>query len=162
MAVLHSNCCSPERGNDMKILFFEDREEDIQGIVDYCIERDYDCFHDKFVDGFSKIEEYDTDIVIVDLKNAQDNFEGCDILEKIWEHRFREIINRGIGGNRIVDLYARIKADVWNFNPDILSVLIGVNDVWHEQWGNGVDLERFEKIYRMLIEDTKQIRRTMR
>ncbi|MBQ3571368.1 MAG: SGNH/GDSL hydrolase family protein [Clostridia bacterium] len=67
-----------------------------------------------------------------------------------------EIINRGIGGNRIVDLYARIKADVWNFNPDILSVLIGVNDVWHEQWGNGVDLERFEKIYRMLIEDTKQ------
>lgn len=89
MAVLHSNCCSPERGNDMKILFFEDREEDIQGIVDYCIERDYDCFHDKFVDGFSKIEEYDPDIVIVDLKNAQDNFEGCDILEKIWEHRFR-------------------------------------------------------------------------
>ena len=34
-----------------------------------------------------------------------------------------EIINRGIGGNRIVDLYARIKADVWNFNP-IWAVLV--------------------------------------
>ena len=68
-----------------------------------------------------------------------------------------DIINRGIGGNRIVDLYARVKADVWNHNPDVISVLIGVNDVWHEIFaGNGVDIKRFEKVYRMLIEDTKQ------
>ena len=33
-----------------------------------------------------------------------------------------EIINRGISGNRIVDLYARIKADVWNLKPDVLSI----------------------------------------
>ena len=68
-----------------------------------------------------------------------------------------EIINRGIGGNRVVDLYARIKADVWNHNPDLISILIGINDVWHEICNkNGVDLERFEKVYRMLIEDTKK------
>ena len=67
-----------------------------------------------------------------------------------------QFVNRGISGNRIVDLYARIKADVWNHNPDVLSILIGVNDVWHE-WGgkNGVELDRFEKMYRTLIEDTK-------
>ena len=40
-----------------------------------------------------------------------------------------EIINRGISGNRIVDLYARIKCDCWNLNPDFISILIGVNDV---------------------------------
>lgn len=68
-----------------------------------------------------------------------------------------EIINRGISGNRIVDLYARIKADVWNHNPDIISILVGVNDVWHEvSHQNGVDIERFEKVYRMLIEDTRK------
>jgi lysophospholipase L1-like esterase len=68
-----------------------------------------------------------------------------------------EIINRGIGGHRIVDLYARIKADVWNHNPDVISILIGINDVWHEIYGgNGVDLKRFERVYRMLIEDTKE------
>ena len=68
-----------------------------------------------------------------------------------------EIINRGISGNRIVDLYARIKADVWNLQPDLLSVLIGVNDVWHEiEHQNGVELDRFEKMYRFLIEDTKK------
>ena len=57
------------------------------------------------------------------------------------------VINVGISGNRIVDLYARIKADVWNHNPDVLSILIGINDVWHEIWGkNGVDIRRFEKV----------------
>ena len=67
-----------------------------------------------------------------------------------------EIINRGISGHRIVDLYARIKADVWNHQPDVISILIGVNDVWHEIYGgNGVELHRFEKVYRMLIEDTQ-------
>ena len=66
-----------------------------------------------------------------------------------------DLINRGISGNRIVDLYARIKVDCWNFNPDVLSILIGVNDIWHEIEGqNGVELDRFEKVYRMLIEDT--------
>ncbi|MBQ8323500.1 MAG: SGNH/GDSL hydrolase family protein [Clostridia bacterium] len=68
-----------------------------------------------------------------------------------------DIINRGISGNRVVDLYARIKADVWNLQPDVLSILIGINDIWHELGhGNGVDLVRYEKIYRMLIEDTKE------
>ena len=66
-----------------------------------------------------------------------------------------DLINRGISGNRIVDLYARIKVDCWNYQPDVLSILIGVNDVWHEIEGNnGVELDRFEKVYRMLIEDT--------
>lgn len=43
-----------------------------------------------------------------------------------------EVMNRGISGNRSVGLYARIKADVINLKPDILTALIGVNDVWHE------------------------------
>ena len=65
------------------------------------------------------------------------------------------IINRGVSGNRIVDLYARIKADVWNHNPDVVSILIGVNDIWHEiDSQNGADLERFERVYRMLLQDT--------
>ena len=42
----------------MKVLFFEDREEDIQGIVDYCVDQGYKYCHDKFVEGYSKIEYY--------------------------------------------------------------------------------------------------------
>lgn len=68
-----------------------------------------------------------------------------------------KVLNRGIGGNRIVDLYARIKCDFINLKPDVLSILIGINDVWHEIGNqNGVDAEKFYKIYCMLIEEIKE------
>ena len=68
-----------------------------------------------------------------------------------------EFYNKGISGNRIVDLYARIKADIINLSPDYISILIGVNDVWHEFFGhNGVDADKYEKIYCMLIEEIKE------
>ena len=68
-----------------------------------------------------------------------------------------EFVNIGLSGNRIVDLYARIKADIINLAPDYISFLIGVNDVWHEFGAhNGVDAEKFEKIYGMLIEEIKE------
>ncbi len=67
-----------------------------------------------------------------------------------------EVINRAISGNRIVDLYARIKADFINLKPDVLSIHIGINDVWHEvEMQNGVDAEKFEKIYDMLLSEIK-------
>ena len=71
------------------------------------------------------------------------------------EHQF---FNRGISGNRIVDLYARIKSDIINLKPDVMSILIGVNDVWHELGDNpnGVAPEKFFKIYSMLIEEVKE------
>ncbi|MBQ8685374.1 MAG: SGNH/GDSL hydrolase family protein [Clostridia bacterium] len=68
-----------------------------------------------------------------------------------------EIVNRGINGSRIYDLYARLKKDVWNEEPDVVSILIGINDVDSER--NKLlctDEVRFEKIYRMLIEETRE------
>lgn len=64
-------------------------------------------------------------------------------------------LNRGISGNRVVDLYARWKVDALNLKPDYLSILIGVNDVWHEiEAQNGVEAKKYEKIYTMLLEET--------
>ena len=64
-------------------------------------------------------------------------------------------LNRGISGNRIVDLYARWRVDCLNLKPDVLSIMIGVNDVWHEENRNGVDAPRFERFYRELLKWTK-------
>jgi len=65
-----------------------------------------------------------------------------------------EFVNRGISGNRIVDVYARIKMDFINLKPDYASIYIGVNDAWHEiTQQNGVDTAKFEKIYSMLIDE---------
>jgi lysophospholipase L1-like esterase len=65
--------------------------------------------------------------------------------------------NKAIGGNRIVDLYARWKVDAINLKPDLISILIGVNDTWHAfSKQNGVEPERFEIVYRMMLDYTKQ------
>ncbi|MBR5272730.1 MAG: SGNH/GDSL hydrolase family protein [Clostridia bacterium] len=69
-----------------------------------------------------------------------------------------EFINRGINGNRIVDLYARIKADVIELAPDYMSILIGVNDVWHDlsEIPNGVAPDKFFRVYDMFISEIKE------
>lgn len=68
-----------------------------------------------------------------------------------------KFLNRGISGNRIVDVYARIKQDIINLKPDYMSILIGINDVWHEiSQQNGVAPAKFEKIYDMLLTEIKE------
>ena len=36
------------------------------------------------------------------------------------------VINRGVSGNRITDLYARLKSDCWNLCPDVICCLVGI------------------------------------
>ncbi|MBQ7035762.1 MAG: hypothetical protein IJN34_08510 [Clostridia bacterium] len=65
-------------------------------------------------------------------------------------------INRGISGNRIVDIYARIKQDIINLKPDIMSLMIGTNDVWAEHSRkNGVPPEKYERFYEMILDEVE-------
>ena len=65
-----------------------------------------------------------------------------------------EFLNRGISGNRVVDLDARIKRDCINLRPDVISILIGVNDVWHELGEhNGVDAPKFRRVYEGMLQE---------
>ena len=80
-------------------------------------------------------------------------YAGLVAARTMRDHPARDwnFINRGISGNRVVDLYARWRVDCVNLEPDVLSILIGVNDVWHENNRNGVDVPRFERFYRELL-----------
>lgn len=79
---------------------------------------------------------------------------GVLMTEACGVYRF---MNRGISGNRIVDVYARIRKDLINLKPDYLSILVGVNDVWHEYTQqNGVDAAKFEMIYCLMIEELQR------
>lgn len=63
-----------------------------------------------------------------------------------------ELINAGVGGNTIANLYQRIEEDVISRSPDIVVINIGVNDVWHKRTHNtGTDIFTFEKLYREVI-----------
>ena len=67
-----------------------------------------------------------------------------------------EFVNLGISGNRTPDLVSRLESDFVEIQPDICSILIGVNDTWHEkaEIRNGVEVERYAVIYDMLLEWT--------
>lgn len=63
-------------------------------------------------------------------------------------------VNRGVSGDRVVDLNSRIKKDIINLSPDYLSILIGINDVWHEIGSrNGVANGKYYKTYCDIIEE---------
>lgn len=83
---------------------------------------------------------------------------GLDEPEKSYK-----FINRGISGNGIVELQSRWKEDVLNLNPDILSMLIGVNDILNEiDLNNGVPVSVYEKVYRLLLEETLEYNPNMK
>lgn len=64
-----------------------------------------------------------------------------------------EFQNRGVGGNRVSDVYARMYPDIINLNPDLMSIMIGTNDYsWFE---DEKYLIRYERVFNMLLEDVK-------
>lgn len=69
---------------------------------------------------------------------------------------YYQILNRGIGGDRLPQLYARIQLDVWNEKPDVLSILVGFNDVNTGTNPNFTDLDRWGRIYRAMICETRE------
>jgi lysophospholipase L1-like esterase len=58
-------------------------------------------------------------------------------------------MNRGISGNRVSNLARRWQTDTIDLKPDLLSILIGVNDL-----NGGVTAEQYEAQYDQLLADT--------
>jgi len=70
------------------------------------------------------------------------------------EHPERKLVfmNRGISGNTVLELEKRWQKDTLDLKPDILSILIGVNDA-----GRGVPIEQYEQVYDKLLADAKAV-----
>ena len=67
-----------------------------------------------------------------------------------------EFINFGIGGNRTDQLFDRIYADGIAFQPDIISFLIGINDIWHRKNNIYTTDEQFALNYRNILKLVKE------
>ena len=66
-----------------------------------------------------------------------------------------KIYNRGISGNKVYQLDERWQKDCLDLKPDVLSILIGVNDLWHTLDGKyDGSAEKYEKDYRALLKRT--------
>jgi acyl-CoA thioesterase-1 len=70
-----------------------------------------------------------------------------------------KIINTGIGGNTIRNLNRRWKRDCLDYKPDILSVMIGINDVWRQHTNRldeAVLHEEYELTYKQLLSQVRE------
>ena len=61
-----------------------------------------------------------------------------------------DFMNRGISGNTVLDLEKRWQKDTLDLKPDLLSILIGVNDN-----GKNVPLDQYEQVYDKLLTDAQ-------
>lgn len=79
------------------------------------------------------------------------------IAELATEHADRlRIVNSGISGDRLTDLRKRWDADVLAHDPDILTVMIGVNDTWRRyDAGMTTTAEQFDGDYRAVLDATR-------
>lgn len=65
-----------------------------------------------------------------------------------------EFQNRGIGGNRVADVYARMYPDIIELEPDLMSIMIGTNDYpWFDDEKYN---ERYERVFNMLLSDVRE------
>ena len=68
-----------------------------------------------------------------------------------YPERNLTFVNRGVSGNTATDLAARWQADTIDLHPDVLSIMVGVNDTFY---GKGETLEAYEATYDKLLADT--------
>ncbi|WP_226659327.1 SGNH/GDSL hydrolase family protein [Pseudalkalibacillus hwajinpoensis] len=77
------------------------------------------------------------------------------IRDEILKKDAVEIINKGVSGDRITDLEERWSRDVLSVQPDVVSISIGINDVWRQLDHPEMDQimpHDFKKIYEELVE----------
>jgi lysophospholipase L1-like esterase len=71
------------------------------------------------------------------------------------------VVNRGVSGNRAKDLLTRWQVDVLDESPDVVSIFVGINEVWRRfDSDDPTSDEQYEAELRALVEpftDTKLV-----
>lgn len=71
---------------------------------------------------------------------------------------YLKFINRAVSGNRTIDLVQRWAADAETIKPDVISIMIGINDTWRRYDSNDpTSTEAFEANYRNVLERSKKL-----
>lgn len=78
---------------------------------------------------------------------------ASELLSEAFPEIDFEFINQGIGGNRTDQLFDRLYKDAIEFDPDVISILIGINDIWHRYGSAKVATtdEQLELNYRCIL-----------
>ena len=81
----------------------------------------------------------------------------ADKLRPIYPDTDIELINKGISGNEVCDLLARVQSDVIDHAPDACVIMIGINNTIHKfKYGKELNLKQFEKDLKQLLTTLKE------
>lgn len=70
----------------------------------------------------------------------------ADKLRPIYPDMDIELINKGIAGNEVCDLLARVQTDVIDLAPDAVVIMIGINNTLHQfKYGKVLNFKQFER-----------------
>jgi lysophospholipase L1-like esterase len=94
-----------------------------------------------------------------DITSLSEGYPGvvAKMFHLIYPERKVTFVNKGISGNRVIDLLGRFDTDFKAVNPDFISILIGINDTWRRYDSNyPTSTEQFEATYRELLSKIKK------
>ncbi|MBE6553998.1 MAG: GDSL family lipase [Ruminococcaceae bacterium] len=98
-----------------------------------------------------------------DKRNFHDMGDGypkfaAAAIRAAFPHEEIEFINLGISGNRTDQLFDRLYTDAIAFDPDIISILIGINDIWHRHGSGRIETTdgQIATNYRAILERLKK------
>lgn len=81
-------------------------------------------------------------------------------LQAHYPEKRLNFFNRGIGGDKLIDVKNRWEEDCLELNPDIVTLMIGINDTWNNPNKHvplsDEELEEFENNYRSLLKSLHQ------
>ena len=93
-----------------------------------------------------------------DKRNYHDMGKGypkfaTELISEAFPNVDFEFINQGISGNRTDQLFDRLYPDAIAFEPDVISILIGINDVWHRHGSGKIETtdEQIALNYRTIL-----------
>ena len=97
-----------------------------------------------------------------DKRNYHDMGKGypkyaSELIAKAFPDAGIEFINLGISGNRTDQLFDRLYPDASALEPDVISILIGINDIWHRHGTGKIETTdaQIEANYRAILERLK-------
>ena len=98
-----------------------------------------------------------------DKRNYHDMGKGypkfaTELIKEAFPNTEFEFINQGISGNRTCQLFDRLYLDAIAFEPDVISILIGINDVWHRHGSGKIETtdEQIALNYRTILARLKE------
>ena len=81
----------------------------------------------------------------------------ADKLRPIYPDTDIELVNKGVSGNEVCDLLARVQRDVIDLNPDAAVIMIGINNTLHKfKYGKELNLRQFESDLTELLKRLKE------